>query len=397
MRTIKYKAINTANKIITGSVSMENSEDLEAFLNEQDLRLISYRLMRKMTYKTLTYKQQEILWMSLRHYMMSNFTLINAIKYLKQGIADKGMQSILHDIYQKLKQGEMLSQAVKQYLPKREILTTSLLETAERTGDYVEILHDLESYAGWQINFRGEIKQSMRYPTIVFGALWVSIFCILYFFAPQLSMYFHENMENLPMLTLMLIQTSQFVVQRPTEFLALPFILFIAIKCVGKISPVSHAIGFYLPGIRTVWLGYYYTFISKVLYLQLRHGHSLVESFENLQKIYALDWIGPTLKRITYKIQQGVPLTNALQQNNQIFSNFFLQLIEVGEKSNTLSENLKVISAYYEKDTRKKLLGYVKLIEPLMLVLMGGLLLIVVGGLFYPMYQQVGTMVSGGL
>lgn len=397
MTTIKYKAINTANKVITGSVPSESLENLEAFLEDQGLRLISYRLIRKIPCKTLTYKQQEILWMSLRHYMMSNFTLINAIKYLQKGVSDKLMQSLLHDIYQKLKQGEMFSQAIKQYLPKHEVLTVSLLETAEKTGDYVEILEDLEAYAGWQINFKGEIKQSLRYPIIVFGALWVSMFCILYFFAPQLSIYFHENMESLPKLTLTLIQISQFVVKRPLEFIAIPFVLWFAIKYTGRFFPILHNIFVYLPGPRTVWLGYYYTFISKVLYLQLRHGHSLVESFENLQKIYALDWIGTLLKRITYKIQQGVPLRNALQQNKKIFSNFFLQLVEVGEQSNTLSENLKVISTYYEKETRKKMLSYVKLIEPLMLVLMGGMLLIVVGGLFYPMYQQVGTMVSGGL
>ncbi len=79
-----------------------------------------------------------------------------------------------------------------------------------------------------------------------------------------------------------------------------------------------------------------------------------------------------------------------LKHYGWLFSNFFIQLVEVGEQTNMLGDNLKVISAYYERDTKQKIVGYIKLIEPLMLVFMGLILVIIVGGLFYPMYEQIG-------
>ena len=86
-----------------------------------------------------------------------------------------------------------------------------------------------------------------------------------------------------------------------------------------------------------------------------------------------------------------------LKQFGWLFSKFFIQLVEVGEQTNMLGDNLKVISAYYERDTQQKIIGYIKMIEPLMLVFMGVILIVIVGGLFYPMYEHIGMASKGGL
>jgi type II secretory pathway component PulF len=153
----------------------------------------------------------------------------------------------------------------------------------------------------------------------------------------------------------------------------------------------------YIPGIKGAVLGYYYTNMAQIAYLHLKHGHSLLYSLQRLQKAFELDWMGHVLGQVIPEIEQGVSLTAALKSYPGVFSKFFLQLIDVGEKTNTLQENFKVISAYYERDTKKRITDYIKLIEPLMLIIMGILLIVIVGGLFYPMYSQMGLIGQGGL
>lgn len=397
MGIIEYKAINASNKITMGSVPENHLNQLEAALLDQGLRLISYRYKRLKSYKTLSYAHQQMLWMSLRYYMMSGFTLVDAIHHMLQSSLDLKLQGVLNRIYEQLQQGERFSLIIKPYLAAGDSLTISLLESVEQTGDYLEVLADLEEYAAWQVDFKGSVQQSLRYPSIVFGAIWVSVFCILYFFAPQLSAYLQNTNYTVPTLTTVLIKVSQFVVNWPLAWLGLPFAIGIVFKLAYRSFPNLRSLGIYIPGIRTLILGYYYASISKVLYLQLKHGHSLVNSLKNIQKAYVNDWMGAILKQIVIKVEQGVSFTTMLKHYGGLFSKFFIQLAEVGEQTNMLEDNLKVISAYYERDTKQKIVGYIKMIEPLMLVLMGIILIVIVGGLFYPMYEQMETVSNGGL
>lgn len=397
MTNIRYKAINKSNKVIFGMISSDQLDQLESLLFDRGLRLISYRHQRQKTYKTLSYDLQQTLWMSLRYYMMSGFNLPEAVEHMAQSSLDRKMQSVLFNVSDRLKQGEQFSTVMKSYLVTNDMVSLSLLETAEHTGDYQEILLDLEDHAKWQLEFKSRIQRSLRYPSIVFGALWLSIFCILYFFAPQLSSFFQTTHYTLPSLTSFLISLSQFVVNWPSVWILTPIIMIGCLKGLCRIFPNMQQLLLYIPGIKGAVLGYYYTNMAQIAYLHLKHGHSLLYSLKRLQKAFELDWMGQVLQQVIPEIEQGVSLTASLKAHPIVFSKFFLQLISVGETTNTLQENFKVISAYYERDTKKRITGYIKLIEPLMLIVMGALLVVIVGGLFYPMYSQMGLISQGGL
>lgn len=397
MTNIRYTAIDESNNVIRGVITADQLGQLESILFDRGLRLISYRKQPERSYKVLSYAQQQTLWMSLRYYMISGFNLPEAIEHMAQSSLDIKMQSVLLKVSDLLKQGQSFSKIMKMHLIPDDIVTYSLLETAEQTGDYHETLLDLEEHAEWQLDFKTKIQQSLRYPSIVFSALWISIFCILYFFAPQLTSFFQTTDYTLPPLTSFLISLSQFVVNWPSLWILSPLMFLLGLKGISKMFPNVQRLLLYIPGINQIVLGYYYTNMAKIAYLHLKHGHSLLYSIQRLQKAFLSDWMGRILTQVISHIEHGVSLSVALKSHPSVFSKFFLQLIEVGEKTNTLQENFKVISAYYERDTKKHISGYIKLIEPLMLVVMGVLLIVIVGGLFYPMYSQMGLVTQGGL
>src|SRR5690606_9689184 len=130
--------------------------------------------------------------------------------------------------------------------------------------------------------------------------------------APQLSSYLQSANYTIPTITSVLIGLSQFVVQWPWAWIGLPFIVGIGFKLAYRIFPNFRSLGIYIPGIRSMIFGYYYASISKVLYLQLKHGHSLVNSLKNIQEAYTTDWIAPILKNIVSKLEQGVSFTTML-------------------------------------------------------------------------------------
>lgn len=149
MSMIEYKAINASNKITIGSIPVDHLNQLESSLLDQGLRLISYRPKHAKGYKKLSYTHQQMVWMSLRYYMMSGFTLVSALHHMISSSLDSKLQCVLNRIYHQLQNGERFSQSLKPYLVSGDILTISLLESAEHTGDYLDVLSDLEEYAAW--------------------------------------------------------------------------------------------------------------------------------------------------------------------------------------------------------------------------------------------------------
>lgn len=102
----------------------------------------------------------------------------------------------------------------------------------------------------------------------------------------------------------------------------------------------------------------------------------------------------PVLNQIIADITTGMPLSESLRKYPGIFTSFFIQLITVGEQSNTLKENFKVLYSYYEQETRTKVFSLIKWIEPTMLLVMGMMLIGMISGLFYPLYSQLGATIG---
>lgn len=260
---IEYKAINGSNKIVIGTIQDDQGPDLESLLLDQGLRLISYRNKRKARHRILTYAQQQTFWMSLRYYMSAGLTLVQAIQHMKQGILDEHLQGIIHSIEAKLVRGESLSNAIQVHLQSNDALIQRLLETAERTGSYQDILLDLEAHATWRVEFIVRIRKALRYPMIVFSALWVAFYSMLYVFAPQLKSYFQHTGGDLPMVTQTLLALSDLTIEWPMTSFTLPLTAFVAMWGAAILFPrLQHAF-LYIPGIRRLVLGYMYTVISK--------------------------------------------------------------------------------------------------------------------------------------
>lgn len=399
MGILKYKALNKTNKVVTGilpySVAAVNIDDM---LSAQGLRLIKYEDIQVKPYKKLTSQQLYNVWMSLRHYLLAGFTFVEALQNLVNNTQDARLQALLQSVYDQVCQGRKFSAVLEQYIAEDNIITP-LLQTAEQTGNYLDVLFDLEAHAEWKNTFYKDVKNVLTYPAIVFGALWVAMFCIFYFFAPQLQGYLSDLNSDVPMFTRFLLVISNKVVAWPVTWFLFPVYVIAVFKVFLLLFAKAGSALFYIPGIKQIVLKYHYVVIARNLYLYLSNGYTLVAALEHLKKRYAHTIVAYMLNEIFESVSKGVPISASFRRYKTFFSGFFLQMVDVGERSNTLGENFKVISLYYEQDLKRNTTALTRFLEPLTLMIMGGLLVAVIVGLFYPLYSQIGDAVgsSGGL
>jgi type II secretory pathway component PulF len=400
MGVFKYKAMNQRNQFVHGvlSCNSQTSIQLDEELAGQGLRLIQYKELKVLPYKQLNSRHLYNLWLSLRYYLLSGISFTEALKQLVENTPDQKLQVLLQVVYQKVCQGERFSSALEPYIESNTVVIP-LLKTAEKTGNYLDVLTDLEAYASWNENLKSEVKNVLTYPSIVFGALWIAMFCILYFFAPQLKDYLKDLQGEVPGFTVLLLNLSSVVVGWPVTWVLLPIYIGICVCGVMRMFPVVKSVFLYLPGIKGLILKYHYVLLSKSLSLYLTNGYTVVEALGHLKAHYSNASMRKILEEVFQSVSKGISIAASFNRYPKIFSGFFLQMVGVGERSNTLGENFKVIGAYYEQDLKHSTRTLTKLLEPLILLVMGVFLIAVIVGLFYPLYYQVGASLgnSGGL
>ncbi len=397
MKVLEYTALNNQHKVCRGELPMSDFEQIETLLGAQNLRLVQCRVVRQKLPKPLNYDQLSVLWRSLRCYMAAGLTISDALDCFLESSIDGHQEKVLKQVSYRLRSGELFSQSIKPFLPQSDIVSLNLLSMAEVTGSYAEVLEDVERYSKWRLRLQRTLKQSARYPIIVLSVMWGVLFCLLYMFAPQLSSYLQQIDVEIPLITKILLVVSQWVVEWPWIWGAFPFGVFVSIRLFMQMVPGIKKYVVYIPGLREIVLEYYYAVFSKVIALQLKHGYSLVESVRGMERLNSQGELGRVLQDISFRIMQGVSLTEALHSHPKYISKLLLQLMEVGERSNTVYENLALLSDHYDESLQNKVLGLIKLMEPFLLIIMGTLVAIFVIGLFYPLYQQMGQAISGGL
>jgi type IV pilus assembly protein PilC len=390
---IRYKAISTNQKILKGVLTNVSTSEIELILQSKELSLISYKTIaiRKDHYRILTLKQLHFMWMSLRFYILAGINILEAFKLLisSEIITQKSFQSILEKIYDSLLNGEMLSQAIKKHLDPNDELTPILLHAAEVGGTYQTVLFDLEEWVSWRINQKEALHQALRYPAILLMVVWGSMFCMLYYFVPQLLNNIEKNiLENTFWGTHLVIFLSTQVISYPLPFAFLPLIVGSLLLLIKKIFKNYIYILYYIPFLKHFILDPLYVRLSRNLQLQLSNGYSLHSAFINFKNTSKNSFLDKVFKDIYIKIQEGVSFSQALKHHPLLFDNYFIQLISLGEKTNTLVDNFKLLDQFYTRRSQKRTKLLISLCEPSAILLIGIVFMVIVGGVFYPLYQQ---------
>ena len=329
--------------------------------------------------------------------LKAGIPIIRAIKGLSENASHKRFQEILKDIADQLEQGRSLSSSMAKYEKVFTRLTISVVVVGENTGKLDDVFLQLALYFEREQETRKRIKSALRYPTFVLIALAIAMFILNLFVVPVFTQMFERFDTELPIMTRVLIGTSNFFVN---------YWWLLIIVIVGGIFAVKQYVNstngrlkwdkfkLKLPVVGGIIERSLLSRYSRSFSMILRAGVPLTAGLSLTADAVDNAHMQKRIKEMRQGIEKGESLLR-VSKNSELFSTLVLQMIAVGEETGRLESLLEESADYYEREVDFDLKSLTAKIEPILIGFVAVMVLILALGIFTPMWNMM-SAVKGG-
>lgn len=400
-----YNALKKDGTIFSSKGNFEGIRELMDALSSQELILVSYHEQKYQifeTIKTLTQpsvKRMEIAEFceSLASMIGSGLPLLDSMESIKDTIRVKRLREAIEEVVKEIAQGESLSGAFSHQPAVFPEMLMFFCNIGEETGTIQTALSNTADYLKRVDGIVSQVKRALIYPCFVVCAMLGVIIFWLFFVLPRLVATFKEINVQLPNITLSLVNFVKFSEQNwfiyPLATVGL-IALFVILGRIPKMRFLLSRTAFRLPVIGDLLKCSTLTLVFSNMSLMLRAGVTLTKSLDILEKIFHNDLVRSVIVRIREETNMGNSLLEAFKRTD-FFDAITLKMISVGEKTGTLDQRLSYLADTYELKTSRFVEVMGKMIEPIAIVMTGGIFVFIVISLIGPVYDLMSKLGGG--
>lgn len=394
----KYTCYDKAGKTVKGYFDAFRRMDVESFLNSQGYKILEIKetkiskfgdfltLQRPMKYKDLVFFLTQ-----LSTYIKSGIPLTDSIVMLESQTKNKNRKNLYKKILYELNTGAPFSEALARQGNTFPKLLINMLKTSELTGNLTEALDDMTSYYKTADSNRKQIISALTYPSVVLVVAIVVLTFLLIFIIPKFEDIFNQLGSNLPGITVFLVKTSDFVTNNIVKIVIAVIgiiILFIAMyKNIKKFRYVIQYILMHIPVIKDVLIDNEIVMFTKTFSSLIRHDVFITDSIEMLGKVTNNEIYKDIIKEAVTNLSTGAGLAKAFE-NKWAFPRIAYEMLVTGEKTGRLGAMMENVATYYEEEQKALVQRLKSLIEPVMIIMLAGIVGVVLMAIFVPMFSM---------
>ncbi|HAS6181054.1 TPA: type II secretion system F family protein [Vibrio vulnificus] len=317
--------------------------------------------------------------------------LLRSMRGLVQNCENKQLKAALEEVVAELTNGRSLSASMQLHSKVFSPLFVSMIHVGENTGRLDQALLQLANYYEQELETRKRIKTAMRYPTFVISFIVVAMFILNVKVIPQFASMFSRFGVDLPLPTRILIGMSEFFVN---------YWMLLAGFIVGLIfgfkAWVATADGrerwdkwrLKLPVVGGVVNRAQLSRFSRTFALMLKAGVPLNQSLALSAEAMGNRYLELKILKMKADIEAGSQVS-VTAINSGIFTPLVIQMISVGEETGSIDELLMEVADFYDREVDYDLKTLTARIEPILLVIVAGMVLVLALGIFLPMWGML--------
>jgi MSHA biogenesis protein MshG len=335
---------------------------------------------------------QELVMFARQMYTITKagIPLIAAIRGLETTMQHRLMKEALVDIADALETGMGLSVAMGRHPDVFDELFIGIVSIGESSGQLEEAFDQLSEYMEQDMETARRIKAALRYPSFVVIALMLAIVVINIWVIPAFAAMFARFSADLPIPTRILLGTSElFVDFWPAVLIVLIAVVTASRHYVGTSRGKAHwgRLKLRLPIIGDIINRASMARYSRSFALMMRSGVPLPLALGLCAQVIDNPYLGVKIQVIREGIERGESLLQTHTASG-MFSPLVLQMIGVGEESGSVDSLLSEVAEFYEREVDYDLKSLSDKIEPILIVVMAGFVLILALGIFLPMWSM---------
>ena len=374
----------------------KNEQEAREKLMRKGIQVISIVKVKKTRKKPIKSSDVTVFTRQLSTMMKAGLPLLQAFDIVAKGHSNPTMTELLLDIRNDIEQGSSMSKAFAKHPKQFDKLYCNLVAAGEEGGVLEDLLDKLATYKEKTESIKRKVKSALTYPAMVIIVAIALIIIMMVFVLPVFKKTYEDMDAKLPGLTQGLMNVSDWFVARP---LILPnavwLLIIIGLGIFGFVqwnrrSPSFHKkvdaallkAPIFGEAIRKATIARW----GRTTATLFTAGVPLVEALDSVAGATGNVIYEEATQKIRGQISQGTSLT-ASMLGTQLFPNMFMQMASIGEESGSLDDMLNKASAYYEEEVDTAVDNLSAMMEPIIMVVLGGIVGVILVALYLPLFN----------
>ncbi|MCC7122122.1 MAG: type II secretion system F family protein [Gammaproteobacteria bacterium] len=390
-----WEGIDKNGKRVKGEMSAQSDSLIKANLRRQGVNPLKVKKKPKPLFGSgggkITTKDITVFSRQLATMMSSGVPLVQSFEIVGRGHENKAMQSLILSIKSDIEAGGALTEALAKHPKHFNELFVNLVQAGEHAGILEDILHKLATYMEKTEALKSKIKGALFYPIAVIVVAFIITCILMIFVIPQFEDLFKGFGADLPALTRVVIDMSNWFQEKW-------WVLLLGIG--GTIAGLWHLkkrslkfahyldrLSLKIPVIGDILNKSAIARFARTLSTMFAAGTPLVEAMTSVAGACGNIVYYDAVMKMRDEIATGTQLQVAMRDTN-LFPNMVVQMVAIGEESGALDSMLGKVADWYEQEVDDAVDALTSLLEPLIMAVLG----VIIGGLVVAMYLPIFKM-----
>lgn len=396
MKSYSYTARDSSGKQIKGYIEAEDDQQVREKIYEQGLFLISttegkgsrrQEGVHKFKTKQLAFSCRQLAAM-----LTSGLTIVKALDIMYREEENKNAKGVWLALYEDVNRGSNFTQALINRSGSFPDFMISMIDAGESAGNLDITVQRLSDFYANQAKTQNTVKSAMMYP-IILGILTVAMVIGMFtFIMPTFAGLMPE--DQMPALSRALFSFSAFLKTKWYILIIAIVVIVLAIRYALKVPDIRLKFDMLLikmPAVGPLMVKIYEGRFARTLSSLYSSGIPMVDSLERSSSVLSNSYVDKMFIDVIDEVKQGSPMSVSIAKT-EIFEGMFTSMIYVGEESGALDEILEKTADFYEEEADAAVKRLVSLLEPVMIVIMGGAIGLCLAGIFPLLYGGIGGL-----
>jgi type IV pilus assembly protein PilC len=396
----QYIACSPQGEVVKGRLNAANEEAVNDMMSYAGFRLINLKpyvpflSMERLKQSMFKIKPMEIVlfFRQLALLLESGVNIVTSLELLQEQMANANMKKAMLDILKDLRNGNQLSTAMAKHPEVFSPLACKTLSIGEQTGGLEAMLRQVADYMEKEINASKSIKGALTYPVIAAVVTFIVVGVLVGFVLPAFSDLYDKLNVELPMMTRLMMDFSEAVKAN-----AMYIILGIMAVVVGFLIYIKTPEGSYkldklllkLPLIGRVKQLNELSRCCRSISILFTAGLPLTEIMSLVTQGTNSKVMAEALNGVHQDMLKGEGLSQPMSKN-PIFLPMIVRMVKVGEETGSLDTSLLAIANNYETEAEDKTKSLIGLIQPIMTLIIAGVIGLIALSMVSAMYSVYG-------
>ena len=369
--------VTAADRFEVYSIAREQGHSVATIENSSSFSVKKFLNVERINYNLSRVKQDELVMVTrnLGSMLTAGLTVSRALSVIERQTKNPKLKGVMKDVIAHINKGGQFNEALALFPKVFDDLYVSMIGAGEESGNLAESLKTLAIQMERSSNLKKKIKGAMMYPSIVIIVMFVIGVLMMIYVMPQITGVFKNVGQELPATTKFLIALSDFLVQHTVLALGgmagsiIGFLYVLRTKW-GKIATSWLIVRLPVIGIMAKEANAART--ARTLSSLLNSGVDVIHSIEITEDVLQNVFYKKVLREARNRVEKGTSLSETFIERSDLYPILVGEMILVGEETGQIAGMLGELAIYYEAEVERKTKDLSTIIEPLLMVVIGG-------------------------